>query len=117
MVKHIRWSDVELERLNPLLDRQFLVGEQVMLARVVMRKGGLVPMHSHVNEQITYILEGALEFRVEGKELVVKAGEVLCIPPHVPHEALALEDTVDLDVFVPPREDWLNKTDAYLRKK
>ena len=84
MVKHIRWSDVELERLNPLLDRQFLVGEQVMLARVLMRKGCLVPMHSHVNEQITYILEGALEFRVEGKELVVKAGEVLCIPPMCP---------------------------------
>ncbi len=115
MVKHIRWDEVELEALNPLLERQFLVGEQVMLARVLLKKGCLVPRHSHVNEQLTYILDGALKFWIEGKEIVVKAGEVLCIPPNVPHEALAVEDTVDVDVFVPPREDWLKKTDAYLR--
>ena len=77
--------------------------------------GAHVPLHHHHNEQVTYILEGALKFAIDGQEIVVRAGEVLCIPPHMPHEAWALEDTVDLDVFDPPREDWLNKTDDYLR--
>jgi quercetin dioxygenase-like cupin family protein len=75
-----------------------------------------VPMHHHHNEQITYILEGALRFVVGGKEVVVRTGEVLCIPPHVPHEAFALEDTVDLDIFNPPRQDWIDRDDAYLRR-
>lgn len=88
-----------------------------MLARVLLKKGCVVPMHSHENEQVTYVLEGALHFTVGGEEVTVHSGEVLCIPPHVPHEATALEDTVDLDVFTPPRADWINKTDAYLRKK
>jgi quercetin dioxygenase-like cupin family protein len=74
-----------------------------------------VPLHSHHNEQISYILEGKIKFVMEGKEIVVLAGEVLCIPPHVPHEAFALEDTVDLDIFNPPRQDWIDGDDAYLR--
>lgn len=115
MFKHIAWKNVETERLNPLLDRQMITGEQVMLARVLLKKGCVVPEHSHENEQLTYILEGALKFWIGGKEVVVSAGQVLCIPPHLPHKAEALEDTVDLDVFHPPRQDWLNKTDAYLR--
>jgi quercetin dioxygenase-like cupin family protein len=115
MLKHMSWSDVESERLNPLLDRQMITGEQVMLARVLLKKGCVVPEHSHHNEQLTYILQGALKFWIDGREIVVRAGQVLCIPPHMPHKAEALEDTVDLDVFHPPREDWLNKTDAYLR--
>ena len=114
---HHRWSDIPLEELNPLLDRQFVVGNDVMLARVLLKKGCVVPMHSHENEQVTYILEGALHFIVGGEEVTVRAGEVLTIPPHVPHEATALEDTVDLDVFTPPRADWINKTDQYLRKR
>jgi quercetin dioxygenase-like cupin family protein len=88
----------------------------MMIARVLLKKGGHVPMHHHHNEQITYILEGALRFVVGGKEVVVHAGEVLCIPPHVPHEAFALEDTVDLDIFNPPRQDWIDRDDAYLRR-
>ena len=115
-LKHIRWDSIPLEDLNPLLQRQFVVGDGIMLARVLLKKGCVVPTHSHLNEQITYILEGALKFEIEGKEIVVSAGEVLCIPPHLPHKATALEDTVDLDVFNPPRADWMNKTDAYLRK-
>ena len=115
MLKYIRWNDVEKEKLNDLLDRQMITGEQLMLARVLLKKGCVVPEHSHVNEQLTYILEGALKFWIDGKEIVVRSGEVLCIPPHMPHKAEALEDTVDLDVFYPPRQDWLNKTDAYLR--
>jgi quercetin dioxygenase-like cupin family protein len=113
--KHIPWSSVALEDLNPLLQRHFVVGQKVMVARVLLKKGCIVPEHSHHNEQITYILEGALKFWIDGKELVVNAGEVLTIPPHMPHKAEALEDTVDLDIFDPPRADWINKTDKYLR--
>ena len=114
-LKYIPWNSVELEDLNPLLQRQFVVGEDIMLARVLMKKGCIVPRHSHHNEQLTYILEGALKFWIDGKVIVVNAGEVLTIPPHMPHKAEALEDTVDLDVFSPPRADWINKTDQYLR--
>ena len=114
-LKHIPWNTVELENLNPLLQRQFVVGKNIMVARVLLKKGCIVPLHHHVNEQVTYILEGALKFWVEGKEIVVGAGEVLTIPSNMPHKAEALEDTVDLDVFNPPRADWINKTDQYLR--
>jgi len=114
-LRHIAWNKVPREKLNPLIDREMVVGDKVMLARVLMKKGAHVPQHHHHNEQVTYILEGALKFAIDGKEVVVKAGEVLCIPANMPHEAWALEDTLDLDVFTPPREDWLNKTDAYLR--
>ena len=115
-MQHIPWRSVELEDLNPLLQRHFIVGQEIMLARVLLRKGCIVPEHSHHNEQITYILSGALKFWIDGKEIVVKAGEVLTIPPHMPHKAEAIEDTVDLDVFHPPRADWIDKTDEYLRR-
>ncbi len=109
------WSDVEVEPMNALIGRQFVVGTNVMLARVLLKKGAHVPLHSHVNEQVTYVLEGCLQFVLEGREVVVHAGEVLCIPPSVPHEAFALEDTIDLDIFNPPRQDWIDRDDAYLR--
>ncbi len=114
-LKHIAWDSVEFEDLNPLLQRHFIVGQNMMLARVLLKKGCVVPEHSHHNEQITYVLEGALKFWIDGKVVVVSAGHVLTIPPHMPHKAEALEDTVDLDVFNPPRADWINKTDQYLR--
>jgi len=114
-LKYVPWSTVELEDLNPLLQRQFVVGNDIMVARVLMKKGCVIPLHSHHNEQFTYILEGALKFWIDDKEIVVNAGEVLTIPPHMPHKAEALVDTVDLDVFNPPRADWINKTDEYLR--
>ncbi len=121
-----RWDEVPVEELNPHIGRQFVVGTGTMLARIFLKKGAVVPRHSHRNEQVTYVLEGALRFRlweqgesagleVAEREVVVHAGEVLCIPPDVPHEAFALEDTVDLDVFTPPRQDWLDGSDAYLR--
>ena len=109
------WSSVELEDINPLLQRQFVVGQEIMLARVLLKKGCIVPEHSHHNEQLTYILEGALKFWIDGKEIVVNAGEVLCIPSNIPHKAEAFEDTIDLDIFTPPRADWIEKTDQYLR--
>ena len=115
MMKYIPWNTIPLEDLNPLLQRQLIVGEDMMIARVLLKKGAVVPRHSHHNEQITYILEGALKFVIDGKEIVVSAGEVLCIPRNMPHEAIALEDTVDLDVFNPPRADWLDGSDEYLR--
>jgi len=114
-LQYIPWSTVPIEDLNPLLQRHFIVGQNMMLARVLLKRGCVVPEHSHHNEQITYILEGALKFWIDGKEIIVNAGEVLTIPPHMPHKAEALVDTVDLDVFNPPREDWINKTDDYLR--
>jgi len=114
-LKYFSWSTIPLEDLNPLLQRQFVVGDDIMVARVLMKKGCIVPLHSHHNEQFTYILEGALKFWIDGKEIVVRAGEVLTIPRNMPHKAEALEDTIDLDVFNPPRADWINKTDQYLR--
>ena len=114
-LKYVAWKNVEQEKLNPLIDRQMVWGERLMAARVLLKKGGHVPLHHHHNEQLTYVLDGALKFAIDGKEIVVRSGEILCIPANMPHEAWALEDTVDLDVFNPPREDWINKTDAYLR--
>ena len=115
-LKYLRWGEVELETLNPLLQRQVVVGHKVMLTRVLLKKGCIIPEHSHVNEQLSYILEGALKFWIDGQEIVVHAGEVLTIPPNMAHKAEAMEDTVDLDIFHPPRADWINKTDSYLRK-
>jgi len=113
--QYIPWHTIPLEELNPLLQRQFVVGQEIMVARVLLKKGCVVPEHSHHNEQLTYILDGALKFWIDGQEITVHAGEVLCIPAHMPHKAEALEDTVDLDVFNPPRADWINRTDQYLR--
>jgi quercetin dioxygenase-like cupin family protein len=115
-----RWDDLPKERLNPLIDRRLITGDGIMLAHVYLKKGAVVPLHTHENEQITYVLDGALKFWTgEGdeREQIVRAGEVLHIPSNVPHKAEALEDTLDLDVFNPPRQDWLDGTDAYLRGK
>jgi quercetin dioxygenase-like cupin family protein len=115
-----RWNDVPREEVHEQLSRRLITGDRLMLAHVYLKKGCVVPKHSHENEQFTYILEGALRFlvgAVVAHDVVVRAGEVLHLPAHVPHEAHALEDTLDVDVFYPPRQDWLDKTDAYLRKK
>ena len=113
--QHIPWRTIPLEDVNPLFQRQFVVGQEIMLARILLKKGCIVPEHSHHNEQLTYVLEGALKFWIDGKEIVVHTGETLCIPSNMPHKAEAVEDTIDLDVFSPPRADWINKTDQYLR--
>jgi len=109
-------NDIPEEAMKGTITRKLITGESMMIGQVVLRKGDHVPMHSHHNEQITHILSGALRFTFDdGSQKVVSAGEVLVIPSNVPHEALALEDTVDVDIFSPPREDWLAKTDDYLR--
>jgi len=114
-LQHIPWSAVAVEALNPLLGRHFVVGQNIMLSRVLLKKGCVVPEHSHHNEQISYVVGGTLKFGIDGREIVVREGEVLLIPSNMPHSAEALEDTVSLDIFDPPRADWINKTDAYLR--
>jgi quercetin dioxygenase-like cupin family protein len=114
-MEHYAWDRMEKEVLSETISRKIISGEKAMVAQVFLDKGAVVPEHSHESEQITYILEGALKFWIDGKEIVVNAGEVLTIPPNMPHRAEALADTVDLDIFNPPRADWINKTDAYLR--
>jgi quercetin dioxygenase-like cupin family protein len=109
------WDEMEKEVLSPTIGRKIISGEKAMVSQVFLAKGAVVPEHHHESEQITYILEGALRFQIEGREIVVGKGQVLRIPSHVPHAAVALEDTLDLDIFSPIREDWLKKDDAYLR--
>jgi len=116
--EHYRWDDMTAEPLKGSITRRMITGTSMMIAEVRLAKGDVVPKHAHHNEQITYITAGALHFTLgeaQDREVTVRAGEVLMIPPHVPHSAVALEDTIDIDVFSPPREDWLNGSDAYLR--
>jgi quercetin dioxygenase-like cupin family protein len=118
-VKHIAWDSITPEQLNPLLTRQFVTGEQAMVSRIQLKKGCVVPRHAHANEQIAFILSGALRFSVgeEGsaRDYIVRGGEVLVIPGNVPHLAEALEDTDNVDIFAPPRQDWITGDDSYLR--
>jgi unsaturated pyranuronate lyase len=117
-VAFYRWEDMPKEKVSETLDRRLITGNQIMLTHVYLKKGSVVPQHNHHNEQITYILDGALRFWIgddESEVIDVRAGEVLHIPSMVKHKAEALEDTVDVDIFSPPRQDWLDKTDDYLR--
>jgi len=115
-MEHYVWDQMEKEVLSPTIARKIVSGEKAMVAQVFLAKGAVVPEHFHESEQITYILEGALQFQIEGQEIVVAKGEVLRIPSNVPHRAVALEDTLDLDIFSPIRHDWLAKDDDYLRR-
>jgi quercetin dioxygenase-like cupin family protein len=116
---HYRWDDMPKEKVTDMLDRRLITGDRMMLAHVYLKKDCIVPKHAHENEQLTYILEGALLFTLgeeQNTEVTVRAGEVLHIPSNLPHMAVALEDTLDVDVFSPPRQDWLDKSDSYLRR-
>jgi len=115
-MEHFAWETVKKEVMNPKLWRKVISGKKAMVAQVFLAKGCVVPVHQHESEQISYIIDGALKFELEGKEIVVGKGEVLVIPSNVPHKAVALEDTLDIDVFSPIRIDWLTGTDDYLRK-
>ncbi|MGA1996774.1 MAG: cupin domain-containing protein [Bryobacteraceae bacterium] len=110
------WDEMEKEVVSETFARRFVHGEKTMLAQIFLKKGSVVPLHRHDSEQITHILEGALEFELEGERVVLHQGQVLVIPSNAPHSAVALEDTVNLEVFAPPRQDWIDKSDAYLRK-
>jgi len=113
-----RWESMPTEKLNERIGRRMITGDRMMVAHIYLKKGAVVPRHAHENEQITYVLDGALKFRLGedgAQETVVRSGEVLVIPPNLPHTAEALEDTLDVDIFDPPRQDWLSGNDAYLR--
>ena len=119
-VSFFRWDDMPWEKVTDTLKRRLVTGDRMMLAQVWLDKGCIVPKHSHENEQLTYIVSGALHFWIgedQKEEVTVRAGEVLHIPSNVPHKAEALEDTLDVDIFSPPRQDWLNHTDTYFHKK
>ncbi len=94
-----------------MLSRKMVIGEREMLAQVYLKRGCLVPVHSHASEQMTYVLQGALRYMIAGEEITVREGEVLHIPSGIKHQAEALEDTFELDVFSPIREDWLERGD------
>ncbi|MDQ2769350.1 MAG: cupin domain-containing protein [Bacteroidota bacterium] len=114
------WADMPKEQVSDQLSRRFITGDKMMLAHIYLKKGCVVPLHQHENEQITYILEGALRFWIgseDAEPIVVGVGEVLHIPGNLPHKAEALEDTLNVDIFSPPRQDWLDKSDDYLRQK
>jgi len=118
-VSFFRWDSMKKERVSDMLERRLITGDRMMVAHVYLKKGCIVPKHSHENEQLTYILEGALKFWIgedDAEEITVNSGEVLLIPSNVPHKAEALEETLDVDVFSPPRQDWLEKKDDYLRR-
>jgi unsaturated pyranuronate lyase len=111
-----RWDEIALEKVTEMLSRKIVTGEREMLAQIYLKRGCLVPMHSHESEQMTYILQGALKFLIAGEEITVREGEVLHIPSWVEHQAEALEDTFELDLFSPIRQDWLDHTDDYFKR-
>ena len=117
-VRRYRVADMPREHVNPLFDRRLISGERIMLAHVYLKQGCIVPKHHHENEQVTYLLEGSMRFWF-GEDLDethdIHAGDVLVIPSNLPHRAEALTDCLDVDIFCPPRQDWLGGTDAYLR--
>jgi quercetin dioxygenase-like cupin family protein len=111
-----RWDEIALEKVTEMISRKIVTGEKEMIGQIYLKKGALVPMHSHESEQITYVLQGALKFLINGEEITVREGEVLLIPSWIEHQAEALDDTFELDLFSPIRTDWLDGTDTYFHK-
>ena len=112
-----RLEDLPREDMIEGIQRRFLSGERTTIGQVWFKKGAVVPEHSHESEQMSFIVEGALRFKLAGEDVIVRTGEILAIPSMLPHSAEALEDTYDLDLFAPRREDWISGNDAYLRGK
>ena len=115
-LEKISWKTMEVEKLNDTISRQMISGENATLSQLLLKRGAVVPRHSHVNEQYSWVISGALKFVFDDHEIMAGAGDILLIPAHVPHSAVAMEDTVDVDFFAPRREDWIRKEDAYLRR-
>jgi quercetin dioxygenase-like cupin family protein len=111
-----RWDEIALEKVTEMLSRKIVSGEREMLVQVYVKRGCLVPMHAHDSEQMTYVLQGALKFVIDGEEITVREGEVLHIPSGVEHQSEALEDTFELDVFSPIRQGWLETSDEFTRR-
>jgi quercetin dioxygenase-like cupin family protein len=112
---HYRWSDIAPEQVNPSTNRRYVMADRVTIARFELAAGGVVPRHSHENEQVTCVLSGALKFAFDGQEIVARAGDVVQIPSWLPHEVHVLEEALVIDVFSPIRQDWIDKTDNYFR--
>lgn len=110
------WDTMNWEKVTEDISRKIVTGVNEMVAQVYLKKDALVPEHHHVSEQISYIVQGSLKFWVGGEELILRAGQLLVIPSNVPHKALALEDTLDIDIFSPIRQDWLDGTDTYFHR-
>jgi quercetin dioxygenase-like cupin family protein len=115
-VTHHRWADIAPEPINAAITRRYLTAERVTVARFDLKRGGVVPLHAHENEQVSIVVDGALRFRIDGRDILVRTGEVMQIPPNVPHEVEVIEDTLVFDVFSPIRQDWIDKTDTYFRR-
>src|SRR4051794_2501244 len=112
-MSHYRWIDVPSEQITDAIARRFITGETVTVGRFELKEGGVVPSHAHLNEQVSIVLSGVLLFKIDGEETVVRAGEVMQIPPNVAHQVEVLEDTLVIDVFSPIRQDWIDRTDTY----
>jgi unsaturated pyranuronate lyase len=112
VVQH-RWNDIAAEQINAQISRQYITGDRVTIARFELKQGGIVPRHAHENEQVSLVLSGALLFKIDGREITVRAGEAMQIPGNIAHEVEVLEDTLVMDVFCPIRQDWIDKTDTY----
>ena len=115
VVQH-RWSDIAPEQINAEVLRQYITADRVTIARFELKRGGVVPRHAHENEQVSIVLSGALLFRIDGREITVRGGEVMQIPGSVAHEVEVLEDALVIDVFSPVRQDWIDKTDNYFAR-
>lgn len=115
-MERYNWSAVAAEKMNPLMTRQVIHTPQMTIAQIGLAKGAVVPMHSHVNQQVSMVNSGVLVFEMDGKQIELHAGDVLVIPPEVPHQVVALEDSTATDLFTPAREDWIRGDDSYLRK-
>ena len=115
-ISQYRWDEIASEKVTEMISRKIVTGEREMLAQIWLKKGAIVPTHSHESEQISYVIQGALKFTIQGEEFIVREGEVLHIPSNVPHQAEALDDCFEMDVFSPIRQDWLDKTDDYFRR-
>ena len=115
MAKHLKWADVPEEAMTPLLTRQYVSNQHITIARVQLKKGCVVSRHEHHNEQITTVVQGSIILRFPDKEVRVRPGELLVIPPNLPHEAEAPEDCIVVDIFSPCRQDWAEKKDDYMR--
>jgi quercetin dioxygenase-like cupin family protein len=116
-VRLYRWDEIALEKVTEMISRKIITGEREMVTQIYLKRGALVPMHSHESEQMTYVLQGGLRFLINGEEITVREGEVLHIPSWLPHQAEAIDDTFEMDIFSPIRQDWLDGTDSYFHDK
>jgi len=115
-----KWNDLPREQLNEKFSRRIISGEKIMLTQIFLDEGFVVPWHSHENEQISYIVDGELKFWMgdeNGEPIIARSGEVVVLPSGVPHKVEVIKNTYSLDIFSPPRQDWLSGDDQYLREK